>query len=245
MAAIFVGTAAWTVPKASAAAFPGEGTHLQRYAGRLNAVEINSSFHRPHQRKTYERWAASTPAGFRFSVKVPKAITHQAKLEDPEAPLEAFLEQCEGLGPKLGALLVQLPPKLAFSRTADIFFSRLRDLYSGHVAFEPRHGSFFTPHIDQLLRHYRIARVAADPPRDPSDGVPGGDTRFTYARYHGAPRIYYSDYPPEQLAAIADTLKQPGPAVERWCIFDNTALGHGTANALEVSNSCTAPENRA
>ena len=76
---IRIGTAGWTVPKAVAHAFPGEGGHLARYAGRLDAVEINSSFYRPHRPATYARWAECVPKDFRFAVKVPRLVTHELR----------------------------------------------------------------------------------------------------------------------------------------------------------------------
>src|ERR1700744_1658808 len=115
---IRIGTAAWTIPKQHAPLFPEEGSHLIRYAQRLNCVEINSSFHRPHRLKTWARWAATTPDDFRFAVKIPKTITHQAKLIDTGGLLQKFLDEALGLNagpiPKLGPFLIQLPPKLAF-----------------------------------------------------------------------------------------------------------------------------------
>jgi uncharacterized protein YecE (DUF72 family) len=107
-----VGTAGWSVPSRYAAEIPPGGSHLERYARRLNAVEINSAFHRPHQRKTYERWARSAPAGFRFSVKLPKVMTHEQRLADCGELLDRFVAEVAGLGDKLGVLLVQLPPNL-------------------------------------------------------------------------------------------------------------------------------------
>ena len=77
-------------------------------------MEINSSFYRPHRTATYERWAASVPEDFRFAVKVPKAITHERRLKDASDLLDRFLSEAGGLGPKLGPLLVQLPPSLSF-----------------------------------------------------------------------------------------------------------------------------------
>ena len=109
-----IGTAGWTLPRQHAHAFPEPGSHLVRYAQVFNCVEINSSFHRPHMRKTWERWAATTPADFRFAVKVPKTITHAAKLGNTGALLQTFLDQATGLGEKLGPLLIQLPPSLTF-----------------------------------------------------------------------------------------------------------------------------------
>jgi uncharacterized protein YecE (DUF72 family) len=81
---IFIGCAGWSIARAHAQAFPEAGTHLKRYAQLLPAVEINSSFYRPHRPQTYARWAASTPQTFRFAVKLPRAITHTHRLRDSE-----------------------------------------------------------------------------------------------------------------------------------------------------------------
>ena len=102
-----VGTAGWSVPSRYAAEVPAGGSHLERYARRLNAVEINSSFYRSHQRKTYERWAWSTPDDFRFSVKMPKAITHAHGLKKWGALLDAFAAEVTGLGDKLAVLFAR------------------------------------------------------------------------------------------------------------------------------------------
>ena len=76
-----IGTAGWAISSRYANQFRGWGTHLRRYSLAFNCTEINSSFYRPHMRKTYERWAASTPRNFRFSVKLPKLITQEQRLE--------------------------------------------------------------------------------------------------------------------------------------------------------------------
>src|ERR1700761_7871846 len=110
--ALFVGCAGWNLRKELVESFPLDGTHLQRYAARLNCVEINSSFYRSHRKTTYERWAASTPADFRFSVKLPKHITHVCRLVDVERHIRQFVDETSGLGSKLGPILVQLPPSL-------------------------------------------------------------------------------------------------------------------------------------
>src|SRR6476661_9254278 len=88
---ILIGCAGWAIPKKHASEFPTEGSHLARYAGRLPAVEINSSFYRPHQPATYVKWAASVPDDFQFAVKVPKAATHDRRLVDVEDILDRFL----------------------------------------------------------------------------------------------------------------------------------------------------------
>jgi uncharacterized protein YecE (DUF72 family) len=219
------------------AEFPAEGSYLERYAARFPAVEINSSFYRQHRRTVYERWAAAVPPEFRFAVKVPRAITHDQALVASDVLLEVFLEEVVGLGARLGPLLVQLPPSLAFHEDhAEEFFATLRRLHGGPVGCEPRHESWFGPTTDRLLRRFRVARVAADPARVPAAAEPGGDPALVYYRLHGSPRIYWSDYEPERIAALAERLRAAAATdVERWCIFDNTTLGAATGNALALA----------
>ncbi len=171
---IVIGTAGWSIPLASAEAFPAQGSALERYAARFPGAEINSSFHRPHRRSTWERWGASVPAHFRFSVKLPKTITHGLKLADCAAPLRAHLEDAGALGDKLAVHLVQLPPSLAFdAATAEPFFRGLSDASGAAIACEPRHASWFEAEVAALLAQWRVARVAADPARVEAAAHPG------------------------------------------------------------------------
>jgi uncharacterized protein YecE (DUF72 family) len=233
---VYTGCAGWSLPRDSWPQFPDTGTHLQRYARRLPAAEINSSFYRPHQPATYERWAGSVPPGFRFSVKLPKTITHEKRLRDCDALLEGFLAQTSGLGDTLGCLLVQLPPSLAFDAgAAKSFFTALRRQHAGPVALEPRHACWFTPEVDKVLTTLKIGRVLADPVLHAAGGAPGGWPGLVYVRLHGSPRMYYSSYSKATLQALALKLRESadsGAAV--WCIFDNTASGAAVANALEL-----------
>jgi len=228
-----IGTAAWSIPKEHAAPFPVAGSHLERYGAVLSAVEINSSFYRPHRTATYERWAASVPEDFRFAVKVPKAITHEYRLKDVGDLLDRFLSEVSGLGPKLGPLLVQLPSLTFQPGVADGFLSELRGRVEGSIVCEPRHASWFTPEVEALLGGLRIARVAADPAPVQGADEPGGWRGLSYYRLHGSPRIYYSAYSLEYLTAIAEVLTRDAAAdIETWCIFDNTAAFAATGDAL-------------
>jgi uncharacterized protein YecE (DUF72 family) len=231
-----VGTAGWALPREHRAAFPVEGTNLQRYAGRLPAAEINSSFYRPHRPAIYERWAASVPTDFRFAVKVPKAITHERRLVSAGAPLDDFLAQCGALGDRLGCLLVQLPPSLQFDAAiAGRFFTALRRRHVGPVALEPRHASWFAPRVDALLVKHQVSLAAADPARVPEAADTGGWPEVAYVRLHGSPRIYWSSYDDAYLDALARRLRALGErAREVWCIFDNTASGAAAGNALAL-----------
>jgi uncharacterized protein YecE (DUF72 family) len=242
----FIGAAGWTVPKQhlelfSAPAEDAKLSHLERYARHLGCVEINSSFHRPHRRTTWERWAATTPDHFRFAVKAPKAITHTAKLVNIGGILLEFFDAVRGLGNKLGPVLVQLPPKLSFNEgVAQEFFTTLRELHLGAVVLEPRHLSWFAASADRLLQSFEIARVAADPPKGSVLAArPGGWRGLHYWRLHGLPRTYYSEYDGNWLQDFAKQrrLEDLSLTEETWVIFDNTALGHATANAVWMADA--------
>src|SRR6187402_2188686 len=227
-----IGTAGWSLP-----AKPQEaGTHLYHYARTLSCAEINSTFYRPHRASTWAKWAAETPDHFRFSIKAPKTITHEAKLRNAETLLHDFFDQIKPVHHKQGPILFQLPPSLAFDAAlADAFFITHRSLYKGETALEPRHASWFTAEADALLRQYAIARVAADPAKaSPEAAIPGGDLALRYFRLHGSPRIYYSSYQPEFLARLAEKIKAHKNS---WVIFDNTTLSHAYANAMELERS--------
>jgi len=239
-----IGTAGWSIPRDTAHAFPGSGQHLARYARVLGCAEINTSFYRPHRTEVYARWAAMTPPGFRFAVKVPRAITHDGRLRRAREPLRRFLAEVAGLGDRLGVLLVQLPASFAFeARAVRTFFGLLAELHDGAVVCEPRHASWFSASADKVLQRLRVSRAAADPARSPEAARPGGwlgphgDGRgaVLYHRWHGSPRMYWSRYEIPWLQARAQELAAWPAEADPWCIFDNTARGFATANALELS----------
>jgi uncharacterized protein YecE (DUF72 family) len=236
---ILIGTAGWSLPRAEQNHFPPSGSHLERYASRFAAVEINSSFHRSHKPVIWARWRDAVPVSFRFSVKIPKAITHTARLDVTRDVIAAFIDEVSVLETKLGCLLVQLPPSLVFDATiAKRFFKNLKAVTAVSTACEPRHESWFAPDADAFLRDLQVARVAADPARVPSAGNPVGSRQLTYFRLHGSPKVYYSSYSEGYLADLADRLRHE--AAEKrtvWCIFDNTTLGAATGNALTLSTA--------
>ena len=233
MQAFRIGTAGWTVPARVADDFPSEGSGLERYSERFDCAEINSSFHRSHRAETWARWAASVPDGFRFSAKLSKEITHRRRLADCSDPLAAALAEMEGLGDKLAILLVQLPPSLAFEpAVAQAFFAGLRRRWSGGIACEPRHPSWVEGEADALLAGHEVARVAADPARVPAAAGPGGWLGLLYYRLHGSPVAYRSSYDDGRLETYAARLA--GEAAPTWCIFDNTASGAATGDALRL-----------
>ena len=231
-----IGTAGWSIPLANADMFPSEGAGLERYSARFRCAEINSSFHRSHRPATYERWAEAVPEDFRFSVKMPKAITHQQRLLGAQPLVEAFLEEIIGLGSKAELLLVQLPPSFAFERAvAERFFGHLRSACGAKLACEPRHASWFEAEADALLSSLEVARVAADPAKVEAAAVPGGWRGLTYYRLHGSPVIYRSSYEDDRLKAYAAAIEaDQASGKDVWCIFDNTASSAGAGDALRL-----------
>ncbi len=244
MLLFFNGCAGWSIPRPYAQHFPASGSHLKRYAARFGAVEINSSFYRPHRPQTYARWAASVPDDFRFAVKVPQRITHEHRLRHAAGVLDAFLSEVRELGDKLGPLLVQLPPSLGFDEVvAQAFFSQLRESFNGQVVCEPRHASWFGAEANDLLVKFEVARVAADPAPVIEAALPGGWNGLTYFRLHGSPTIYRSAYPREYLEQLAASLQENfKKKLPTWCIFDNTADGAATQNALQLAELASATD---
>jgi len=228
-----VGTAGWAIPAAVRERFGEGASALERYATRFDVAEINSSFHRPHRRSTYERWARSVPDRFRFAVKLPKAITHQRKLVECAEPLARFADEVAGLGGKRGPLLIQLPPSLAFAgEVVEAFLGDLRAALDGRVVCEPRHPSWFSGEVDAWLAARELARVAADPARVPEAAVAGGWPGLVYRRLHGSPRVYWSGYDEAAIAGQADAVA--AATVESWTIYDNTAGGEAAGDALAL-----------
>ena len=220
---IRVGLAGWSNPPAKRfERRPGQ-THLSFYAAHFSCVEINSSFYRPHQGATYARWRDETPASFRFSVKMPRSVTHESHLKRCAGEVSRFYEEIAELRPKLAAVLVQLPPSLVFNgRSVRTFFDAVPRLRGTKVVCEPRHASWFSKAAEKVLKEAGISRVAADPARCPGAEAPGGMRRLAYFRWHGTPRLYYSKYSEAQLAAFAAAVTET-KAIDSWCVFDNTA----------------------
>jgi uncharacterized protein YecE (DUF72 family) len=232
---IRIGCAGWTIRTDCSGHFPDGRSHLERYAARFNAVEINSTFHRAHRPATFARWAESVPSDFRFSVKAPKAITHVRKLVAVGDLWHRFLGEISGLGPKLGAVLIQTPGSLVFSpAVGGSFFDMVRSSYGGALVFEARHASWAVDEAASLLSSFTVGRVVADPPL-----VGGGDVLdgpVAYHRLHGFPRVYHSSYEDPFLDDLNAKLRaEAARGLPAWCIFDNTARGAATGDAIRLT----------
>ncbi|WP_229751357.1 DUF72 domain-containing protein [Undibacterium terreum] len=264
MATLYLGCAGWSVPRhlpdQAMGEFPvllpfqqqlqhqqhaeKDKTHLQRYASFFSAVEINTSFYRAHMPATYDRWRLSVPADFRFSVKLPRRITHFLRLENCDSELRSFIKEVGYLREKLGCLLIQLPPSLKFERrVAQQFFASLKQQTEVALALEPRHPTWFGPEALEMMHMYQLAPVHADP--QPA-GMGSADlpeaSSIAYHRLHGSPDMYYSAYDGDYLRALHNMLvSQQGQGKQVWCIFDNTAQGAAFWNALLLNSMDTQP----
>jgi uncharacterized protein YecE (DUF72 family) len=210
-------------------------SHLTHYATCFNCVEINSSFYRPHRRETYERWSAATGRNFRFSVKIPRSVSHDAALRGSVEELDEFIANVGGLGAKLTVLLLQLPSRMEWQRrVVKRFFGRLRDRIEVPVACEPRHPSWSCASAERLFQEFGISWVYSDPVRVPQSWSVAG--RLRYYRMYGSPRVYWSSYTESVLGALATQLKEERKSAPQvWCIFDNTAAGAAWNNAQTLN----------
>jgi uncharacterized protein YecE (DUF72 family) len=238
MGDIVIGCAGWSVPAQHRQLFGDGESVLARYATRFPAVEINSSFYRSHRRSTYERWAASVPSDFRFSVKMPKAISHEAALRGTGDALDRFLDEATGLGDKLAGVLLQLPPSQPFEpRAASTFFRMFRRRSALPIACEARHASWFSPAATALLQRNGVSRVTADPAIKGSDAQAAVEQAWPYWRLHGKPRVYYSPYPDDALEDIAAVVSRThGASRPPWVMFDNTAHGFAARDAARLQD---------
>ena len=226
---VSIGLAGWSEAVSRyRSSFPADGSGLTRYSGTFDFVEVNVTFYRAVRETTFASWAEQTPADFRFSVKLNRSVTHAARLS-ANARLEEALQPMAALGDKLAALLIQLPPTLDFDPArAEAFLTRLRGLYAGTVAWEPRHPGWASADAESLLAAHQVTPVLTEIPTPHTPHAPGGD----YVRLHGTPRRYRSSYPTDQLRALAAWITEgTSPA---YVVFDNTAGPAGVANGREL-----------
>jgi len=161
---LHVGTSGYNFPEWKGTFYPAKikpREMLPYYASRLSTVEINYTFYRMPNAKTVSGWSQAVPEGFTFVLKAPQRITHLARLRDVDDPLRYFTETIRPLGPKLGPILVQLPPNFKHD------LSRLKDfltLFPGDLrcACEFRHASWFTDDTYAALRAANAALCIAD-----------------------------------------------------------------------------------
>src|SRR5262245_9682793 len=162
--AFWIGTSGYSYPEWRGSFYPEKfptAKMFPYYAERFPTVEINNTFYRMPTEKLVAGWNEQTPQRYRLTLKAPKRITHEARLRDCEDATRRFLEVAATLGPKLGALLFQLPP--FFKKNVEQLDRFLATLPAGTcAAFEFRHSSWLDPEVYARLREHRIALCVAD-----------------------------------------------------------------------------------
>jgi len=183
----WIGTSGYNYPEWKGSFYPenlAASKMLEYYAARFSSVEINYSFYRLPSRKTVAGWAAATPDGFRFTLKAPRRITHDARLQGCDDILGAFCEIAATLGPKLGLLLFQLPP--FFRKQVEVLAAFGDSLPPGtRAAFEFRHASWHDDDVYEVLRARNLALCIADTERLTTPVVPTADYGYLRLRDEG------------------------------------------------------------
>jgi uncharacterized protein YecE (DUF72 family) len=199
--AIWVGTSGYNYPEWKGSFYPEKlpaAQMLPYYAERLSTVEINYTYYRTPNKKILAGWNTATPERFKLTLKAPKRITHDARLKDCADRLQYFIDTAESLGPKLGALLFQLPPN--FKQDLAVFDAFLESFPAGIVAaFEFRHGSWLNDEVYRRLEARNLALCIAD------SETMATPVRITadYAYF----RLRDEGYTPADLARWAQTIR--------------------------------------
>jgi len=202
------------------------------YMERFHTVEVNNTFYRLPEKKTFRKWRDESPEAFLYSVKASRYITHMKKLKDPAAPVANFLDHADMLGDKLGPVLFQLPPrwKLNIDRLDDF----LKTLPQGRrFAFEFRDDTWWEPSVYERLRQHNAAFCIFDLEGRQTPVELTAD--FAYVRLHGPEGAYQGKYDDDTLSRWANAFKawmQKG--IEVFCYFDNDENGYAAQNALKL-----------
>jgi len=231
---IWIGTSGWQYRDWRGTFYPKDLRQrewLTFYAQRFPTVEVNNSFYRLPEAETFRHWAAETPEGFVVTVKVSRFLTHLKRLRDPEEPLQRLLERARELGPKLGPLLFQLPPRFpaAPDRLRELL-ARLPDDVVG--AFEFRDPSWYRDEVYALLEEANAPLVWPDRP-GPSPDLPLIGDR-AYVRFHQGRRTGPA-YDPRKLRRWADRIAAL-PVRDAWIYFNNDQGGAAPHDALELTH---------
>ena len=232
MAEVWIGTSGYVYRHWRAGVFYPRGLPVSEklawYAGRFRTVELNNPFYRPPTRETFTRWAGAVPDDFVFAVKVTRVVSHYRRLRGVAEPLLQFLEQAGALGPKLGPLLVQLPPQ--FPVDLPVLEEFLAGLPEQHRwVLEVRHPSWQVASVYHLLASRGVALCVPVGGRLQPDLVTTAP--FTYVRMH-AGAAAGGRFDEDQLAEWAGrvrALARSGKDV--YVYFNNDREGHAPRDA--------------
>jgi uncharacterized protein YecE (DUF72 family) len=220
--AIWVGTSGYNYPEWRGSFYPEKFATtkmLSYYAERLATVEINYTFYRSPKPEILAGWSAQTPPGFRFTLKAPKRITHDARLRDCAESVRYFLDTANTLGPKLAMLLFQLPP--FFKKDLAVFDTFLEALPpETRAAFEFRHSSWISAEVFERLRARNLTLCIAD--------NENSSTPVEITSDYGYFRLRDEGYTPADIAQWARTIQEKaGRCREVFVYFKHEEAGKG------------------
>jgi uncharacterized protein YecE (DUF72 family) len=233
---LLIGTSGWQYRDWRGRLYPDglpQRRWLEHYAERFAVVEINNAFYRLPERDTFQQWHDRTPDDFVFAVKMSRYLTHIKRLKDPAEPVARFLGRAEALGPKLGPVLLQLPPTLkvdvgALEKTLAEFPPEVR------VAVEPRHDSWWIDDVRDLLRDHRAALCWADRRSRPL--TPRWQTAgFGYLRMHEGRAKPWPRYGRAALTTWVDRMTGRGEAAPEFVFFNNDPGGAAVTDAAAMA----------
>jgi len=230
---IRIGTSGWNYQHWKEIFYPADcakSKWLEYYTEHFDTVELNATFYRLPQLKTFENWKTRTPDHFLWALKANKYITHIKQLKEPQEPLERFYTAASGLKEKLGPILFQLPPSLSFDEKEFENFCQFLNPSQRHT-LEVRHPSWISDRLFVILKKHNIAFCIADTAgRYPYHEVVTSD--FVYIRLHGSKKLYASEYSEKELQAWAKKIKEWGK--DTYLYFDNDFEGYAVKNAKRL-----------
>lgn len=242
---LYIGTSGWHYNDWRLLFYPRSVTgygELKYHATVFNTVENNSSFYRIASENAYKTWSRMTPAGYKFSLKLNKSITHYHRLElseDVRQKIDYILTTTQVLQDKLGCILIQLPPSFRYDPAhletfLRFFTKKVRSYpYVFDIAIEFRNKYWLTEEVYVLLRKYNVALVAAQSSQYPLVRELTAD--IAYIRMHGPGKLFASSYSTAELKEWASYIRSVQPKTKRiYVYFNNDFFGYAIKNAKKL-----------
>lgn len=239
MATLWIGTSGWSYRDWVGPFYPKglpASKWFAHYCEHYPTVELNVTFYRIPTPKAVENWALTSPPGFLFAAKLNREITHVHKFHNVQDALARYFDVLSLLGPKLGVVLIQLPPSFHYHADRvreflDLLRPRQRPW---RTAIECRHPSWFTPEVFALLSEHQISLCIADA-GGPFPAHEVQTAPFVYVRFHGPAARYASKYSPEEMAVASQKIRQwLEQGLDVYVYFNNDTHGYALQNANEL-----------
>ena len=207
------------------------------YCEHFNTYELNATFYKFPTAKSLRTWYEKSPAGFLFSIKAPKLITHVKRFAECELEISDFYRACrEGMNDKLGCVLFQFPPSFQYTpQRLELIINNLNPEFKNVIEF--RNNSWWVEEVyDEFIKN-KIIFCSVNYPQLPTTIIETASTG--YVRLHGNPKLFYSEYSPEELSKVCDEIHMATELKDVFIYFNNTASTAGILNALTIKQACS------